>query len=74
MLNVYSDSKPICFLGKILHLLETYNLMPYLHLWQRVSISPHTENGNRLLTVEFSNMKGHAFLLPQKKSLLLSLP
>ena len=74
MLNVDSDSKPAGFLGEILHSLETYNLMPYLHLRQRVSISPHTENGNRFLTVEFSDMKGDAFLLPHIKSLLLSLP
>ena len=38
MLNVDSDSKSIGFLGEILQSLETYNLMPYLHLWQRVSI------------------------------------
>ena len=40
MLNVDSDSKSIGFLGGILHSLETYNLMPCLHLWQRVSIFP----------------------------------
>ena len=40
MLNVDSGSKSIGFLGKILHVLETYNLIPYLHLWQSVSISP----------------------------------
>ena len=38
MLNVDSDSNSIGFLSEILHSLETYNLMPYLHLWQRVSI------------------------------------
>ena len=38
MLNVDSDSKSIGFLGEILDSLETYNLMPYLHLLQRVSI------------------------------------
>ena len=36
--------------------------------------SPHTENGNRLLTVELLNMKEHTFLLSQRKSLLSSLP
>ena len=40
MLNVDSDSKPIGFLGEILHSLETYKLTPYIHLWQRVSIFP----------------------------------
>ena len=40
MLNVDSDSKSNGFLGEILHSLETYNLVPYLHLWQRVSICP----------------------------------
>ena len=40
MLNVDSDSNSIGFLSEILHSLETYNLMPYLHLWQRVSIFP----------------------------------
>ena len=40
MLNVDSDSKSTDFLGEILHSLETYNLMPYLHLWQRVLIFP----------------------------------
>ena len=40
MLNVDCDSKSIDFLGETLHSLETYNLMPYLHLWQRVSIFP----------------------------------
>ena len=30
----------IGFLDEILHSLETYNLMPYIHLWQRVSIFP----------------------------------
>ena len=40
MLNVDSDSKPTGFLAEILHSLETYNLMPYVHLWQRVSIFP----------------------------------
>ena len=38
MLNGDSVSKPTGFLGDILHSLETYNLIPYLHLWQRVSI------------------------------------
>ena len=38
--GLHSDSKSIGFLGEILHLLKTYNLMPYLHLWQRVSIFP----------------------------------
>ena len=38
MLNVDSDSKSIGFLGEILHSLETYYLMPCLHLWQRISI------------------------------------
>ena len=38
MLNGESVFKPIGFLGEILYSLETYNLMPYLHLWQRVSI------------------------------------
>ena len=62
MLNVDSDFKSIGFLGKILHIhsLETY--------------SPHTETGNRFLTVEFLNMKERIFLLPQRKILLLSLP
>ena len=36
MLKVDSDSKSTGFLGEILHSLETYNLMPYLLLWQRV--------------------------------------
>ena len=40
MLNVDSDSNSIGFLSEILHSLETYDLMPYLHLWQRVSIFP----------------------------------
>ena len=40
MLNGDSVSKPTGFLGKILHSLETYNLMPYLHIWQRVLIFP----------------------------------
>ena len=40
MLNVDSDSNSIGFLSEILHSLETYKLMPYLHLWQRVSIFP----------------------------------
>ena len=40
MLNVDSDSKSTGFLGEILHLVETYNLMPNLNLWQRVSIFP----------------------------------
>ena len=35
---------------------------------------PHTENGNRLQIVEFLNMNEQTFLLPQRKSLLLSLP
>ena len=41
MMNVDSDSKSISdygFLGEILNSLETYNLMPFLDLWQRVSI------------------------------------
>ena len=37
MLNVGNDSKSTGFLGKI-YTLEIYNSMPYLHLWQRVSI------------------------------------
>ena len=40
MLNGDSVSKPTGFLGEILHSLETCNLMPYLHLWQRVLIFP----------------------------------
>ena len=39
MLNVDSDSKSIGFLGEILDSLEKYNLMPYPHLLQRISIS-----------------------------------
>ena len=57
MLNVDSDSKSTGFLGAILHSLESYSLMPYLHLWQRVSIFLSYSKWNRLLTVESLNMK-----------------
>ena len=40
---------------------------------RKYSVSPHTENVNRLLTVESLNMKERTFLLHQRKSLLLSL-
>ena len=52
VMNTDSNSKPVGFLGEILHSLEAYNLLPYPQLWQRVSISP---SYNRLLTAEFSS-------------------
>ena len=49
MLNGDSVSKPTGFLGEILHSQETYNLMSFLHLWQRVSIFPSYRKGKQIV-------------------------
>ena len=74
MLNVNNDSKPTGFLREILHLLETYNLMSCVHYGTEYQFSPHTENRNKIFNSRVFKHKGHAFLLPPRKCLLLSLP
>ena len=60
MLNVDSDSKSTGFLGEILHSLEEYNLMPYLHLWQRLSIFPSYRKWKQIVNSRiFKHEKAH---------------
>ena len=68
MLNVDSDSNSIGFLSEILHSLETYNLMPYLHLWQRVSISPSYRKWKQIVNSRiFSHERTDIFTASEAK-------
>ena len=68
MLNVDSDSNSIGFLSEILHSLETYNLMPYLHLWQRVSIFPSYRKWKHIVNSRiFSHERADIFTASEAK-------
>ena len=68
MLNVDSDSNSIGFLSEILYSLETYNLMPYLHLWQRVSIFPSYRKWKHIVNSRiFSHERADIFTASEAK-------
>ena len=68
MLNVDGDSNSIGFLGEILHSLETYSLMPYLHLWQRVSIFPSYRKWKQIVNSRiFTHEKAYIFATSEEK-------
>ena len=68
MLSVDSDSNSIGFLGEILHSLETYNLMPYLHLWQRVSIFPSYRKRKQIVNIRiFKHERAYIFTASEEK-------
>ena len=70
MLNVDSDSKSIGFLGEILHSLERYNLMPFLHLWQRVSIFSSYRKWKQTVNSRIVKHERAYFLTASEESLL----
>ena len=74
MLNVDSDSKSTGFLGEILHSLETYNLIPYLHLWQEVSIFPSYRKCEQIVNSRIFKHERTYFLTASEEKPVVSLP
>ena len=68
-----NDSKSIGFLGEILHSLETYNLMPYLHLWKRVSIFPSYGKWKQIVNSRIFKHKRAYFLTASEQKPVVKL-
>ena len=68
-----SDSKSIGFLGEILQSLETYHVMPYLHLWQRVSIFPSYRKWKQIVNSRIFKHERAYFLTPSEKKPVVKL-